>query len=278
VEGEGAGRPLGARDGWLAARMDLAADSRRIDLWCAYISDITDAGLWQRYGELLSAGERARQLRFRFAKDQRRYLLTRVLARTVLSRYAPVRPEEWVFSAAPGGRPEISSPRTSPALEFNIAHSADLVMLGVTCGRRLGVDAESIAAREVDIEGLNRYFAPEESAALLALPPRERRRRFFELWTLKESYIKATGKGLALGLDAFRFELPGEQGLTMFMRPELADSPQRWRLWQLAPRPDYLAAVCAARGEDAPPRLIVRELVPLASERIAAIPPSRRTV
>ncbi|MGH8298317.1 MAG: 4'-phosphopantetheinyl transferase family protein [Steroidobacteraceae bacterium] len=259
------------------ADVDLVADSSRIDLWCAYISDIGDAGFWSRYDGLLSAEERKKQSRFRFARDQRRYLLTRALVRTVLSRYVAVRPADWAFSPGPRGRPQISAPRLEPPLEFNIAHSADLVMLGVTSGRTLGVDAENIAMRDVDIEGLHRYFTAEESAALLSLPPAGQRRRFFELWTLKESYIKARGMGLAIGLDAFRFELTGDDGLTMHMRPELTDSPRHWRLWQLTPRPDYLAAVCAARGGDAPPRIDVREIVPLAWEKAVDVVPSRTT-
>lgn len=257
--------------------MDLAADSSRIDLWCTYISEIGDGSLWPRYDALLSMEERAAQARFLFAKDQRRYLVTRALVRTVLSRYAAVRPEEWAFSAGPHGRPEISAPRSTPALEFNISHSADLVLLGVTSGRTLGIDTEGVLAREADIDGLDRYFAPQESAALLALVPGERRRRFFELWTLKESYIKARGLGLAIALDEFRFELVGERGLTLHMRPGLGDSPGRWRLWQLAMRSGYLAAVCAARGAGAPPDIVVREIVPLASERIVDIAPSRST-
>ena len=259
------------------ANMHLAADSHGIDLWCTYISDIGDATLWPRYDALLSAEERAQQARFRFERDQRRYLVTRALARTVLSRYHAVQPEDWVFSAGPRGRPQISVPRLEPALEFNIAHSGDLVMLGVTSGRTLGVDAESLTVRDHDIEGLDRYFAAEERAALLSLPAAARQRRFFELWTLKESYIKARGMGLAIALDAFRFELAGDEGLRLHMRPELGDSSQHWRLWQLAPRPDYVAAVCAARGADAAPRILVRETVPLAAATIIEIAPARST-
>lgn len=257
--------------------VDLAADSRLIDLWCTYISEIGDDSLLSRYEALLSAEERSRQARFRFAKDQRRHLVTRALTRTVLSRYAAVRPEDWRFCAGPHGRPAISGPQTAPPLEFNISHCADLVLVGVTSGRVLGIDAEGPEARAADIDGLDRYFAPQESAALLALPPAERRRRFFELWTLKESYIKARGMGLAIRLDAFRFELPGERGLTLHMRPELGDSPDRWRVWQLILRPEYVAAVCASRGEDVPPRIIVREIVPLAREKILDITPVRAT-
>jgi 4'-phosphopantetheinyl transferase len=204
-------------------------------------------------------------------------MVTRALTRTVLSRYAAVRPQDWEFSAGAHGRPAISAPRHAPPLEFNISHAADLVMLGVTTGRTLGLDTESIEARAAEIDGLDRYFAPEESMALLALPPGERRRRFFELWTLKESYIKARGKGLAIPLDSFRFELRGEQGLTLHMRPELGDSPGCWRVWQLDLRLDYLAAVCAARGEDLSPRIVVREIVPLLREKIIDVTPSRAT-
>ncbi len=260
-----------------SANMDLTADNRRIDLWCTHVSEIDDDSLWPRYDALLSTDERARQMRFLFAKDRRRHLVTRVLVRTVLSRYAAVRPEDWVFSAGAHGRPAIAAPQPAPPLEFNISHAADLVMLGVTSGRTLGIDTESAEERAADIDGLDRYFAPEESAALLSLPPGQRRRRFFELWTLKESYIKARGMGLAIPLDAFRFELTGNGGLTLHMRPELGDSPDRWRVWQLAVRPHYLAAICAARGEDAPPRIVLREIVPLARESIAEFTLARAT-
>jgi 4'-phosphopantetheinyl transferase len=257
--------------------MDLTADSRRIDLWCTLVSEIDDDSLWPRYDALLSTDERARQARFLFAKDQRRHLVTRVLVRTVLSRYAAVRPEDWVFSAGVHGRPAISAPQPAPPLEFNISHTDDLVMLGVTSGRTLGIDTESAEERAADIDGLHRYFAPEEGVALLSLPPEQRRRRFFELWTLKESYIKARGMGLGIPLDAFRFELTGERGLKLHMRPELGDSPDRWRVWRLTVRPHYFAAVCAARGEDAPPRLVAREIVPLARENIVDITLARAT-
>jgi 4'-phosphopantetheinyl transferase len=257
--------------------MELTADSRRIDLWCTYISEIREDSLWPRYEALLGEDERARRARLRFARDRRRFLVTRALVRTVLSRYARVRPQDWTFACGPKGRPAIATPQASPPLEFNISHAGDLVLLGVTSGRALGIDTENLAARTVDVEGLDRYFTPQERASLLALPPAGRRRRFFELWTLKESYLKARGLGLAIGLDTFRFELPGESGLTLHMQPGLGDCPRGWRLWQLELRGGYLAAVCAARGSDAAPRLGVREIVPLAGEKAVAAAPLRST-
>ena len=54
----------------------------------------------------------------------------------------------------------------------------------------------------------DRYFSPTEVAALGALPEAARPDRFFDYWTLKESYIKARGLGLQLPLDQFSFHLP----------------------------------------------------------------------
>jgi 4'-phosphopantetheinyl transferase len=257
--------------------MNLVADSGRIDLWCAYVSESGDESLWRRYEALLSPDELARRARFRFARDRRRYLLTRALARTVLSRYRPVPAEDWAFESGPRGRPEIAAPTVEPGLQFNLSHSADLVMMGVTAGRALGIDVESVDEREADIEGLERYFAPPESAALLALPPAARRQRFLQLWTLKESYLKARGLGLAIALDAFWFELAGDGELLLHMRPQLDDAPARWQFWQLAPRAGYVAAICAARVGEGVPRILAREVVPLEREKIIEVTISRST-
>jgi len=246
--------------------MDLSSDSRTIDLWCTYISEIGDESLWLRYDALLGADERARQARFRFAKDQRRYLVTRALVRTVLSRYAAVRPEEWTFSAGAHGRPAIAGPGAATALEFNISHSADLVMLGVTSGRTLGIDVESFETRDADISGLDRYFAAEESASLLSLAPHERRRRFFELWTLKESYIKARGMGLSIPLNQFSFGLEEAHSVAVSFDPLLQDAPQRWHFWQFDIGPAHLAAACAQVGSRAP-FMCARRLIPCVSEK-----------
>jgi 4'-phosphopantetheinyl transferase len=247
--------------------VDLTIDAGRIDLWCAFVSDVRDEALWSRYDALLSPAERVRQSRLRFARDRRRHLLTRALVRSVLSRYAPCAPQQWEFAADAAGRPRIAGPEPSPPIEFNISHASDVVAVAVASARRLGVDVENFAARDTDIEGLHRYFTPAESASLLALPQDSRRRRFFELWTLKECYLKARGVGLAVSLGAFGFDLTAERSVRLSMDPELGDSPERWQLWQLTLRSDYLAALCAERGDAPRVQVRVREAVPLAFEQ-----------
>lgn len=247
--------------------MNLEIDSSRIDLWCAFVSEVRDEALWSRYEALLSPEERARQARFRFARDRRRHLLTRAAVRCVLSRYAPPTPAEWAFATDVGGRPRIVGPGPLPPIDFNISHADDLIAVVVSDAARVGVDVENFAARDADIDGLHRYFTPSESASLLELPPQGRRLRFFELWTLKESYLKARGVGLAISLGAFGFDLSTARSVRLSIDPALGDSPERWRLWQLRLRSDYMAALCAERSEGRPVRIRAREIVPLCSEQ-----------
>ncbi len=238
----------------------------RVELWCAFLADLDAEGLWERYPALLTDAERARQQRFRFAEDRRRDLAARALARTVLSRYASVAPEAWVFEADAHGRPRIAAPQTAAPLEFNIAHSGDLVVVGVAPGNPLGVDAEHLA-RGTDTTRLERYFSPLEIEQLRALPAHARRLRFFELWTLKESYLKARGVGLRLPLHSLAFEFPASGAVRLSLAAGIPDSASRWALAQFTLRDEYVLAVCAERVGPQPLQLVVHEVVPFGSQR-----------
>jgi 4'-phosphopantetheinyl transferase len=254
--------------------LDLPLDSSRIDLWCAFVSEVRDEALWSRYEALSSPQERARRARLRFERDRRRDRLTRALVRTVLSRYAPAAPEEWVFTSEERGRPRIAGPGPPLPIDFNISHSGDLVAVALA-GDRVGIDVEDFLAREADVASLHRYFAPCERASLLELPPQARRRRFFELWTLKEAYLKARGAGLGLSLGSFAFDLTAAGAIALAFDSALGDSPERWRLWQLALRGQFLLAICAQRAPGRALRLRVREVVPLSREAQIEVPVER---
>jgi 4'-phosphopantetheinyl transferase len=214
-----------------------------IHLWLAFYDQLTDDRL-HRYRVLLDAAEQEQEPRFHFARDRRRYLATRVLVRTVLSRYAQVAPEEWVFSENAYGRPQVEG--GDGTLSFNISHTHSLIVLGVTRGGALGVDVENILARKVSLQIADRCFAPDEVAALAAVPPQQQQYHFFEYWTFKESYIKARGMGLSLPLDKFSFHYPDDGKVAIAIAPELGDDAARWQFWQFRPVSQYLVAVCAA--------------------------------
>ena len=252
-------------DGVLERSLPLT--SGEIHLWLADYAAIGDERLHAAYRELLSAEEKAQEPRFYFERDRRRYLVTRALVRTVLSRYAPIDPRDWVFSANRYGRPEIANAEVRDAsLSFNISHTHSLIVLGVTRERALGVDVENVAARAVSTDIADRFFAPAEVAELNRVPRHRQQDRFFEYWTFKESYIKARGMGLSLPLDKFSFHYPDEAAVAIAIDSELADHAQRWQFWQFRPSPEYLVAICAERTGAAPPRITVRHAVPMLSD------------
>ena len=148
----------------------------------------------------------------------------------------------------------------------------------MTRGGELGVDIEDTVTRAPPLEIADRFFAPEEVESLRSLPAEQRLQRFFQHWTLKESYIKARGMGLSLPLDRFAFHFPGEQQVRLSLQETLQDSAENWRLWQwwvqsaqsrgaaATQWQQHMLALCAQRVPDDPPQLVLREIVPLVSE------------
>ena len=244
----------------------IVLTSAEIHVWLAFYDEISEDSLLAAYRELLSAAEKEQETRFYFARDRRRYLVTRALVRTVLSRYASIQPSEWMFSTNAYGCPAAVNAQAKD-LSFNISHTHSLIVLGVTRSRALGVDVENFQAREVSIDLMDRYFAPQEVEVLTAAPPHEQQYRFFEYWTFKEAYIKARGMGLSLPLDKFSFQYADDRAVEIAILPELADDAARWQFWQFQPKPEYLVAICAERAGARSPRLIVRRAVPLRSEQ-----------
>ena len=208
------------------------------------------------YRALLSPDEHDRMARLVFERDRRRFLLTRALVRTTLSRYAHVPPAGWSFIANVQGRPEIlDRPRGVPDLRFNLSHTDGLIACAVTIGREVGVDVEHIGRRLThDVAG--RFFAPREVSDLKRLPDDEQHRVFFDYWTLKEAYIKARGFGLALPLADFAFQLSPSSSPRISFEPSLEDDPATWQFFQDWPTPQHRLALAIRReGQDLPVRV-----------------------
>ena len=102
----------------------------------------------------------------------------------------------------------------------------------VASGADVGVDVETVARKTDTAAVADRFFADPEVAALRALPAEAQHKRFFEYWTLKESYIKARGMGLAIPLGDFWFTLEAGAAPRIDFAPRLLDDPARWAFFQ----------------------------------------------
>ena len=244
----------------------LALRSGQIDVWVAMPGDVPDPELAAQFRWVLSDDERQQYGKFLFEKDRRRYLTTRSLVKYALSRYVPIPPAEWRFDATAFGRPIIinSHPVVSN-ITFNISHSDQVVVLGLTRGCQLGIDVENLY-RHVPVDTACSLFSAAEVRQLHALPPAERPHCFLALWTLKESYVKARGKGLSLPLDKFGFELSDKLRLQANFDACLNDSPTNWTFWQWSPSQDSIAALCVENQPGIEKTITVRRTVPFVQE------------
>lgn len=240
----------------------LAATSAEIHLWFVFCDELRDGGMLARCrAALLSRTEAERELTFHRVEDRHRYLLTRAAIRCILSEYAPVAPANWTFVTDERGRPQLrNAPESARHLSFNISHTDGIILVAVTANAAVGVDVEWHDARTRRMALAERYFAPAEVASLRKLPAERQLAGFFDLWTLKEAYVKARGSGLSIPLRKFAFAVD-DPHIRFRADPSIEPDRSKWHFCLLHPAADHSAAVCVSGV--GPHRLVSRKMIPL---------------
>lgn len=221
--------------------MTLALTPDELHLWRVPLAlePAELARLWAH----LDADERARAVRFRFARDGDRFVAAHGALRAILARYLDVSREELRYTRA-DRKPRLDG--AAGALRFNLSHADDQALIAVTCGREVGVDIQRLDDAFDASEIATRYYTPGERAALSFSEPGERARMFFAFWTLKEAYFKGTGKFLPLPPEATEFAAWSHGTLPTFDLDRVASAPGRWWLAALDAGAGYLGAVALA--------------------------------
>ncbi len=197
----------------------------------------------------LSADELARAKRFHFDRDRNHYIVARGLLRRLLSHYLNLLPDQLRFTYTDYGKPDLVAAQNPADLRFNLSHSGEMVLYGVTYGRNIGIDIEQLRTLD-DFEGIaTSFFSPHEKAVLRTVPDAQKALAFFNCWTRKEAYIKAQGQGLSLPLDSFDVTLrPGEAAQLLEVRGARDDEASYWTMQALETVTGYVAAVIVEGG------------------------------
>jgi 4'-phosphopantetheinyl transferase len=197
---------------------------------------------------LLSDAEKQRCAAFYFEKHRTEYALSHAVLRLVLAEYAPVNPHEWRFSTGPWGKPAIAAPVLDPPLWFNLSHTDGFVACVTGRVRELGVDVENLNRITSCTEIAEHSFAAPELEYLNNLPPVLQRDAFFRIWTLKEAYMKAEGKGLAIPLNSFYFRFPSGNHPKVRLETTSETRPDGWDFFEFQPSPCYRISIGARKA------------------------------
>jgi 4'-phosphopantetheinyl transferase len=226
---------------WPEPPVALELGRADVHVWAASLA--ADATHWR---ECLSQAELDRAAAFHFELHRRRFIVGRGLLRLILSRYLAAKPQELEFAYGPQGKPELAGSLAANGLRFNLAHSEDLAIVAVTRLGAIGVDLERIAPLEEVDELVARFFSIRENTRFQQLAAEQKAPAFFNLWTRKEAWLKATGEGIAHSLNLVEVSfLPGEPAQLLNI-PEPLRQGLRWSLHDLAPASQFAAALAVA--------------------------------
>lgn len=198
---------------------------------------------------ILSDDERNRANQYHFDAGRQRFIVARGLLRTLLGHYLGKEPASLCFQYGVHGKPSLKLERGEADLRFNLSHSNDHAVFAITLGREVGVDIE-YARPLADMAGIaHRFFSRQEYCEFRNVSRNEKLSAFYNCWTRKEAFVKASGNGLSQPLDTFSVSLiPGQPARVVSIEEEQCP-PDAWTLIDLVTPPGYIAAF-ACQGQN----------------------------
>lgn len=144
----------------------------------------------------VSEEKRQRAKKFIKTEDKVRCILGELLLRKVLVENFQINNNSIIFEKNQYGKPKITGRED---VHFNISHSGNYVVCAVDYDE-IGIDVEEIG--NSDISGIvTSFFGDKEKEYILG--KENETDRFYEIWTLKESFVKCIGKGLSMPFNKF---------------------------------------------------------------------------
>jgi 4'-phosphopantetheinyl transferase len=217
---------------------NLKLQDKDVHVWCASFKQLLPQV--EQLAKTLSEDEKKRAERFVFEQDQINFMLARGLLRIILSRYLKTKPQQLQFTYNPYGKPALTSVGACKTVQFNLSHSEGMVLYAFTRDRKIGIDLEYLRPIPELDQIIQQFFSVSETAAIRSLPNNQKQLAFFQTWTCKEAYLKATGTGLSQLRQVEISLVPGKA--TQLLN-------NIWSIQTIKPAPNYIAAM-AVEGQD----------------------------
>lgn len=182
----------------------------------AYILKMSDLSneIIDALSNFISDDKKIRIKNFYRKDDKIRCLLGDLLIRWILINEFDMINKEIIFGKNNYGKPFIKG-KANPY--FNISHSGEYIVCYIGSSP-VGIDIELI--KEIDVNGIAKdFFTKEEYNYILGnrnkITLKEKLNRFYNIWTIKESFIKCVGKGLSIPLNSFSITISDSNKITV---------------------------------------------------------------
>ena len=175
-----------------------------LKIFAVHITGTIDSKTLNLLVRNIDQAKRERIESFYFQEDAMRVLFADILVRVVTCHKFNLNNQDITFLTDNYGKPYLYN---SCSYHFNLAHSGNWVVCAVAdC--EVGIDIEAI--KEIDFELAKSFLTKTEYEYFICTAENERKTLLYQLWVLKESYVKATGKGLNTPLDTFQIICDGK--------------------------------------------------------------------
>ena len=230
----------------------------RIIVYLADASVIREKAILNLFYSWLSTDELARHKRFYTETLRHTFLVSRGIMRFVLGYYTNTPPGEVSYRTSQFGKPSLLH---NQGIEFNLSHSGSRIALAAGRVKKLGLDLETYRGLWSPLTDLAKScFSSDEYDQFIKLPeksgPDDRIHRFAQLWTLKESYLKALGVGLSKPLDSFSFLFHTDGNFTLHDSELNQETSNKWN-FTLFPDADIFPLSTVNKGTTAPSNMTV---------------------
>lgn len=173
-------------------------------------------------------------------KDKIMAVIGEILIRTIIVENLKISNKYIRFNKNQYGKPFLEG---YPNFCFNISHSGAYVLCGVD-DSPIGIDVEEV--KHIEYEEIAKFFFPtKEFEYIVNQDLKFKLDRFYEIWTLKESYIKCCGQGLSIPLKSFCIEVDQYKNIKVISNNEYKEHTLKLLDIELG----YKVAICSLSRE-----------------------------
>ncbi len=209
-----------------------------IEVAAIYLDENLQKTKFERFMSHISTEKCERIRKYRKYEDALRTLVGDILVRYLLCKRLRITNQKLTFGVNEHGKPYLTNYNN---IEYNISHSGEWVICTID-DLPIGIDIEKI--KPIDMKISKRFFSNEEVKSFMNKKIVDREAYFYDLWTLKESYIKAVGKGLSIPLDSFTIRIR-KGNITIYS----AHEPINYYFKQYNIDMNYKMAVCSRKNQ-----------------------------